>query len=85
VAFYSPDKPGRQTEAKPVVTVPASAVRDGGVFVVVGGKAVRRPVKTGSTTSQGIQIEEGLIGGEDLIANPPADLKNGQKIRAKQG
>jgi HlyD family secretion protein len=85
VAFYSPDKPGRQTEARPVVTVPASAVRDNAVFVAVGGKALRRPVKAGGTTSQGIQIEEGLIGGEDLIANPPSDLKNGQRIRVKQG
>jgi HlyD family secretion protein len=85
VAFYSPDKPGRKTEAKPVVSVPASSVRDNAVFVVVDGKAVRRSVKAGPTTSQGVQIEEGLIGGEDLVANPPADLKNGQKIRAKQG
>ena len=85
VAFYSPDKPGRKTEAKPVVSVPASSVRDNAVFVVVDGKAVRRSVKAGPTTSQGVQIEDGLIGGEDLVANPPADLKNGQKIRAKQG
>ena len=85
VAFYSPDKPGRPVEAKPVVTVPASAVRDNAVFVVADGKAVRRAVKAGETTSQGIQIVDGLIGGEDLIANPPADLKNGQKVRPKQG
>jgi HlyD family secretion protein len=85
VAFYSPDKPGRPVEAKPVVTVPASAVRDNAVFVVADGKAVRRAVKAGETTSQGIQIVDGLIGGEDLIANPPTDLKNGQKVRPKQG
>jgi hypothetical protein len=32
-----------------------------------------------------VQIENGLIGGEDLVASPPPDLKNGQKIRPKQG
>jgi HlyD family secretion protein len=85
VAFYSPNKPGKRTDVKPVVTVPASAVRDNAVFVWVDGKALRRTVKTGPTNSQGIQIEEGLIGGEDLVANPPADLKDGQKIRPKQG
>jgi HlyD family secretion protein len=63
--------------------VPNSAVRDGGVFVVLDGKAVRRSVKTGATTSQGIRIEEGLIGGEELIPNPPAGLKNGDKVRLK--
>jgi HlyD family secretion protein len=68
---------------KPVVTVPASTVRDNGVFVVVDGRAVRRAVKVGVATSQGVQIAGGLIGGEDIIANPPADLKDGQRVRPK--
>jgi HlyD family secretion protein len=85
VAFYSPEKAGaKAVESKPVVTVPASAVQDGGVFLVVNGQAVRRAVKVASTTSQGVQIGEGLIGGEDIIANPPANLKDGQKVRAKR-
>jgi HlyD family secretion protein len=70
-------------EAKPIVTVPASTVRDNGVFMVVNGRAVRRTVKVGVTTSQGLQIADGLIGGEDIIANPPADLKDGQRVRPK--
>jgi HlyD family secretion protein len=85
VAFYSPDKPGATpAESKPVVTVPAAAVRDGAVFVVVGGKALRKTVQVSGTTSQGVQVSSGLIGGEDLIVNPPADLKDGQKVRPKQ-
>ena len=63
--------------------VPASAVRDGAVFVVLDGRAVRRAVKTGATSGQGVRIEEGLIGGEDLIVNPPAGLKDGDKVRQK--
>jgi len=84
VAFYSTQKSGtHQTEAKPIVTVPSSAVRDNGVFIVVNGKAVRRIVKLGGTTPQGIQVAEGLIGGEDVIVNPPGDLKDGQRVRSK--
>jgi hypothetical protein len=30
-----------------------------------------------------VRIEQGLIGGEDLIANPPAGLKDGEKVRRK--
>ena len=60
--------------------VPAAAVHDGAVFVVLDGRAVRRPVKTGATSSQGVRIEQGLIGGEDVIVNPPADLKDGDKV-----
>jgi HlyD family secretion protein len=85
VAFYSPEKANAaKDETRRVVIVPASTVRDGGVFVIVGGKAVRKSVKIGATTSQGVQVSEGLIGGEDLVANPPADLKDGQKVQSKQ-
>jgi HlyD family secretion protein len=70
---------------KPVVYVPTSAVRDNAVFVMSEGRAVRRAVRTGTVTSQGLRIEDGLFGGEDLIVNPPADLKDGAKIRRKQG
>jgi HlyD family secretion protein len=84
VAFYSNEKPGTgQPESKPIVTVPSSAVRDNGVFVVLGGKAVRRSVKVAGTTARGVQVSEGLIGGEDIVANPPTDLKDGQRVRAK--
>lgn len=60
------------SQAKPRIDVPAAAVRDHAVFVVMDGKAVRREAQT-------------LIGGEDVILNPPADLKDGQKVRPKQG
>jgi HlyD family secretion protein len=40
-------------------------------------------VKVGAASSGGVRIEQGLIGGEDLIANPPADLKDGEKVRRK--
>src|SRR5215472_6633050 len=84
VAFISDEKPEARTEAaKPVVIVPASAVREGAVFVILEGKAVRRPVKTGATSAQGVRIDQGLIGGEDLIVNPPSGLKDGERVRQK--
>ena len=61
----------------------AVGMKDGAVFVVLDNKAVRRAVKTGATSPQGIRIEQGLIGGEDLILNPPAGLKDGDKVRQK--
>jgi HlyD family secretion protein len=85
VAFYSTEKPGSKAASRALVTAPASAVKNNAVFVVVDGKALRRAVKVAATTSQGALIEDGLIGGEDLIVNPPADLKDGQRVRPKQG
>jgi HlyD family secretion protein len=86
VAFISDAAPASAAPAaveKPVVIVPTSAVKDGSVFVMLDSKAVRRTVKTGATSSQGVRIEQGLIGGEDLILNPPAGLKDGDKVRQK--
>jgi HlyD family secretion protein len=84
VAFISDEKPQTASApAKPVIVVPASAVRDNAVFVTLGGRAVKRPVKLGGTSSQGVRIDEGLVGGEDLILDPPADLKDGDKVATK--
>jgi HlyD family secretion protein len=88
VAFYAPEKPGgkeanQASAAKPLIMIPASAIRDGAVFMAVDGRAVRRQVQVSGTSQQGATISNGLIGGEDLIVNPPADLKDGQKVRAK--
>jgi HlyD family secretion protein len=85
VAFITESKTGSAAPAKPVVYVPSSAVRNNAVFVFAGDKAVRRVVRTGSNTSQGLRIEEGLNGGEDLILDPPADLKDGDRVRRKEG
>jgi HlyD family secretion protein len=74
VAFASEENPGQKSTrtrgeptAKPVVIVPASALHDGAVFVLLDGKALRRAVKTGATSAQGVRVEQGLVGGEDLI------------------
>ncbi len=85
VAFLADEKPGSTdtTSQARLFLVPPSAVRDNAVFVVLNGKAVRRAVKTGATTSQGMRIDDGLIGGEDLIVNPPASLKDGDRVRTK--
>ncbi len=85
VAFISDDKQASAgVTVRPVVVIPASAIRDNAVFVMFDGKALRRAVKTGSTNSKGVRIEEGLNGGEDLIVSPPPELKNGDRVRPKQ-
>jgi HlyD family secretion protein len=84
VGFVSDEKPDATvTSAKPVVLIPTSAVRDGAVFVLLDGKAVRRTVKTGASSPQGVRVEQGLVGGEDLIIDPPAGLKDGEKVHSK--
>ena len=85
VAFLADEKPAPagSEPAKPVVMVPATALRDGAVFVVLDGHAVRRAVKTGATSNQNVRIEDGLIGGEDVIVGPPPGIKDGSRVRTK--
>jgi HlyD family secretion protein len=84
VAFVSEAKPqSPEAQAKPVVLIPSAAVKDGAVYVLLDGKAVKRAVKTGPASGANVRVEQGLIGGEELIINPPSGLKDGDKVRQK--
>ncbi len=84
VAFIAREQqPKSGAVSKPLIVIPAAAVKDGSVFVVANGRAVRRMVKTGGVNEKGVLIEEGLSGGEDVVADPPADLKDGSKVKVK--
>lgn len=84
VAFLSDEKAAGAVAGKPVVFVPPAVVKNDKVFIVVGGKLVERAVRTSGNTPQGIRVEDGLIGGEDLVVNPGADLKDGMKVEVKR-
>jgi HlyD family secretion protein len=81
VAFYSKLKPAADAAPKPIVVIPSAAVRDSLVFLVVDGRAVRRPVEIAGATTDATSISGGLIGGEDVVVDPPANLKDGQKVQ----
>ena len=83
VAFVEPRAQGNKIAAKPLIIIPSSAIRNSSVFVVADGKALRRKVRVSRTTSDGAQIDSGLIGGEDLIVDPPPNLNDGQRIHQK--
>ncbi len=93
VSFLSPKKLATTRAAstmpvaeRPAIRVPVSAVRDGAVFVVEAGKAVRRTVTVGTTAVGGdAEIRKGLIGGEDLIVQPTDALKDGDPVRTADG
>jgi HlyD family secretion protein len=85
VAFYNDVKASASAVARPVVVIPKSALQNGSsVFVVLENRAHKRNLTTTGNSERGVLIQSGLIGGEDLIVNPPADLKDGQKVEMKQ-
>lgn len=87
VAFLAADSPGESGPAAkvaPRVRVPAAALVAGNsVFLLVQDRAVRRPVRVIRTTPDGVEIEEGLAGGEDVILSPPAELQDGDAVKRK--
>jgi RND family efflux transporter MFP subunit len=77
----------RQTAAKPdtpQVLAPASAIRQTGdtaeVFVLADGIVRRQVVKLGGSIGENRQILSGLRGGERLVLEPAAGLKDGDKV-----
>ncbi len=80
------DNAGKSSSGQNGVFVPASAIRDQDgkkiVLIAYEGKAVARDVQIVSQRSDGALVS-GLVGGEDVITNGPADLKNGQSIKVK--
>jgi HlyD family secretion protein len=84
VQFVSDDKPTQGNVSG--ASIPSSAVRNlqgkKSVFVVFKDRAKAREVNVIAQQSDGYLVE-GLTGGEDVILHPPADLKDGDKVRLK--
>jgi HlyD family secretion protein len=85
VRFLANDQP--KTDQGPTgVFVPSTAMRDANgkkiVFIAFDGKAVARQVQIVSQRSDGALVS-GLVGGENVITNAPATLKDGDKIKIK--
>jgi HlyD family secretion protein len=66
-----------------VVLAPLEALRGERVFVVVDGRAMLRPVQIGIRGRDKVEIKEGLQDGETVVLNPPADLKDGARLRLR--
>jgi HlyD family secretion protein len=73
-----------QVGVRSPIIIPTAAVRDSGgkksIFIVFEGRANERPVKLGNPTSKGIEVAEGLVGGEEIVVNPPATLKDRDRV-----
>src|SRR6185369_6913466 len=84
VQFVSDDKPAQTNVSG--ASIPSSAVRDvqgkKSVFLVFKDRVKVREVNVIATQSDGYLVE-GLTGGEDVILHPPANLKDGDRVRLK--
>ncbi len=83
-------KPGFQmileieTESHEALTLPFEAVQQDGeesfVFIVENGKAVKREIETGSSTTKRIEITKGVSTEDQVIIDPPDKLKDNMEV-----
>lgn len=87
VRFIADEKSKSSQPVSTGAVVPTAAVHDNGgkrmVMIAFNGRAVSREVKVLSQRSDGYVVD-GLTGGEDIIANAPADLKDGDRVKVRQ-
>ena len=89
VTFLEPEKKEKAAAAtaQAVVLVPRSAVatRDGKsvVFLVREGRAQERSVVLGTERQGQVIVQDGLAGGETIVAKPGDELKDGATVRVK--
>ena len=85
VVFVRESADPRIAAAPRRVTVPTAAVITGNdgsqVWIVDANVAKRVTVEAGPEHGDRVEIRNGLAGGESVVLNPPAGLKNGAKVR----
>lgn len=88
VSFLTKEISAEAMKEPPKRIVPASAVveRAGAkvVFVVDQGRVKMTGVRVGAESAGGFELLDGPPPGTKLVANPPADLQDGQKIKEKE-
>jgi HlyD family secretion protein len=86
VAFVAAKQSKGNDSSPPARTlrIPISAVRKDSVFVVAGGRAAKQVVTLGKAGGSEVEVRSGLVVGEDLVVNPPANLKDGDKVRVRK-
>jgi len=51
--------------------------------VLANGRVERRAVKAGAATGSDVEIEGGLVAGERVVVEGPADLADGARAEAR--
>ena len=76
----------RLDEQREALLVPKQALveREGRTFVyaIVDGKARRRPVVTGESQDEMVEMTSGVVEGERIVVAPPRTMAEGLRVRA---
>ena len=89
VSFLEQKKPAAQAQQAPRgVLVPTAALKKDGdkdiVYVVKQQVAQRRAVSLGGSIGDAREVLAGLVAGDSVVVDAPADLKDGARVEVKQ-
>lgn len=60
--------------------IPATALRDGVVWTIVGGRLRKQTIKTGVIGGQLVEVQDGLDGRATVVAEPIEGLREGRRV-----
>ena len=83
VAFVDPAAPHQQGAANRSSPFPPPPSRTRASLLSRTAKPFAGMFRLPALHPQGVRISQGLLGGEDLILNAPANLKDGEKVRVE--
>ena len=72
-------------EVNGALLVPLEAVRDNHVLEVRDGRAYRKPIRTGIRGARVVEIHAGLAADQAIVSPFDPNLKDGARIRVRQG
>jgi RND family efflux transporter MFP subunit len=88
VSFLEAAQPRSAQQPQGVRAPAAAIVQRGGqdvAFVVDGeGRVAQRAVRTGIALGDGRQVRSGLAAGDVVVLDPPAELKDGGKVKTTE-
>jgi RND family efflux transporter MFP subunit len=86
VAFLRREPSASETQVRTAVSKSALTQRSGAtvIFIIKNGKAWERPVQTGEDLGDMTEIVKGAVSGDQVVMNPPPQLKNGAKVKVAE-
>lgn len=70
-------------ERPAALLVPVSALADDSVWVHGNGRVTRRVLRIGVRAPDRVEVLDGLAAGESFVDQPPATLRDGQRVRVR--
>ena len=88
VTFLGDDTSSKAEASSPAIVIPQNAIHDESgkkvVYLVRGDKAERRAVTVAGNRGSDTEIIAGVIVGDAVIVNAPANLHDGESVQIKR-